>query len=100
MSTRHDPLRNFRSRVEVDGLLSAGFEEVAIGETTTAAIVYREGSDPAHVRKLPGLRKFGDITLKRGVTESLELWNWFASLGQGPDSAARRNLVVVVLDEE
>jgi phage tail-like protein len=51
------------------------------------------------VRKLPGLRKYGDITLKRGVTNSLELWNWFASVGQGPDAAARRNVTIVILDD-
>src|SRR5436305_14452315 len=96
MASRSDPYRNIRFRVEIDGVQLAGFTEVAIGETTTDVIDYREGSDPPHVRKLPGLRKFGNVTLKRGFTESLELWNWFASVGQGP---ARKHLAIVVLDE-
>ena len=42
---RNDPLRNFRFRLEIDGITQAGFSEVTIGETTTEAIDYREGTD-------------------------------------------------------
>src|SRR5437588_11968882 len=62
---RHDPLRNFRFRVEIDGIAIAGFSEAAIGATTTDVIDYREGNEPAHVRKLPGLTKSGNVTLTR-----------------------------------
>ena len=65
---RNDPLRNFRFRVEIDQITQAFFSEAAIGETTNEPIDYREGIDPTHVRKLPGLTKFGNITLKWGVT--------------------------------
>ena len=67
---RNDPLRNFRFRLEIDGIAQANFSEVAVGETTTEAIDYREGNEPNHVRKLSGLTKFGNITLKRGITDS------------------------------
>ena len=67
---RNDPLRNFRFRLEIDSITQAGFSEVAIGETTTEPIDYREGTDPTHVRKLSGLTKYGNITLKWGVTDS------------------------------
>ena len=39
-----------------------------IGETTIDAVDYREGTDPPHVRKLSGLTKYGNITLKWGIT--------------------------------
>ena len=35
---RDDPFRNFKFRVEIDGVAEAAFSEVAIGETTTEAI--------------------------------------------------------------
>ena len=57
---RHDPLRNFRYRLEIDNLQVAGFSEVAIGATSTDVIDYREGTDPPHVRKLSGLTRYGD----------------------------------------
>jgi len=54
-AVRSDPYRNFRFRVEIDGIVAAGFSEVQIGETLTDVIDYREGNEPAHVRKLSGL---------------------------------------------
>jgi len=58
---RQDPLRNFRFRVEIDGIAVAGFSEALVGSATTDVIEYREGTDPMLVRKLPGLSKFNNI---------------------------------------
>ncbi|HKB14311.1 MAG TPA: phage tail protein [Vicinamibacterales bacterium] len=95
---RQDPLRNFRFRVEIDGSVIAGFSEVAIGATTTDVIDYREGTEPAHVRKLPGLTRYGTVTLKRGVTASGDLFAWHRQVATG-DPSYRRNVAIVVLDE-
>jgi phage tail-like protein len=97
---RHDPLRNYRFRVEIDGIQAAGFSEVFIAPSTTDVIEYREGNDASHLRKLPGLTKFGNITLKRGVSASLELFNWHLQVVRGQIASARRNVIIVVLDEE
>ena len=51
----------------------AAFSEVTIGDTTTDAIDYREGNEPTHVRKLSGLTKYGNVTLKWGITDSMDL---------------------------
>ncbi len=96
---RHDPLRNFRFRLEIDGLQTAGFSEVAIAATTTDVIDYREGTDPPHVRKLSGLTKYGNVTLKRGVTTSLELFNWHQQIVSGQLVNNRKRVVIVVQDE-
>ena len=96
---RHDPLSGLRFRVEIDGIASAAFSEVEIGETTTDVIDYREGSEPAHARKLPGLTRFGSVVLRRGVTTSLELVQWHAQVAAGQIAAARRNVVVVIEDD-
>lgn len=96
--TRHDPLGNFQFRVEIDGLQVAAFSEVSIAPTITEVIEYRDGNEPGHVRKLPGLTKFGNVTLKRGVTASLELVNWHLQVVRGQIAAARKQLVIVVLD--
>ena len=96
---RQDPYRNFRFRVEIDGIATAGFSEVLIGPTTTDVIDYREGGDPLHVRKLPGLTKFGNVTLKRGMTNSLDLYKWYQAISFGQLSGNRRQVVIVVQDE-
>ena len=97
--TRQDPYRNFRFRVEIDGVQIAGFSEVAIGATTTDVIDYREGTDPSRTRKLPGLTKYGNVTLKRGVTNSLELFQWHKQVANGSIATNRKTVTIVVQDE-
>jgi phage tail-like protein len=96
---RQDPYRNFRFRVEINGLPVAGFSEVTGLAATTDVIEYREGNEPARVRKLPGLRKCANVTLKRGVTGSLELYNWHKQIETGQTAAARRTVIIVVADD-
>jgi phage tail-like protein len=72
--TRTDPYRGYNFLVEIDGITQAGFQEVSGLDASTDAIEYREGNDPNHVRKLPGLNKYSAISLKRGITDSGELW--------------------------
>jgi phage tail-like protein len=96
---RKDPLRNFRFRVEIDGIAVAGFSEAIIGPTTTEVIDYREGTDPPHVRKLSGLTRFGNIRLSRGIADSLELYNWYRQIIAGQLATNRRQVVIVIADE-
>jgi phage tail-like protein len=99
MATRTDPLRNFRFRLEIDGITQAGFSDVAIGETSTEAVDYREGNEPTHVRKLSALTKYGNVTLKWGVTTTLDLYNWHKSIVAGQIQSNRKQVTIVVLDE-
>jgi phage tail-like protein len=100
---RNDPLRNFRFRLEIDNITQAGFSEVAIAETTIEAVEYREGSDPVHMRKLSGLTKYGNITLKSGITTgttaALELFRWHNDVTAGLVKDRRKTVVIVVQDE-
>ena len=96
---RDDPFRNFKFRVEIDGVAEAAFSEVAIGETSTEAIDYREGNEPNHVRKLPGMTKYGNITLKRGVTDSQVIYQWHKDIVDGKIGDKRKSIAIVVIDE-
>ena len=96
---RQDPLRNFRFRLEIDGIQTAGFSAVSIDPPTTDVIDYREGTDPSHVRKLSGLTRYGNVTLKRGVTTSLELYNWHKQIVSGQLATTRKQVAIVVQDE-
>jgi phage tail-like protein len=95
---RRDPLRNFRFRLEIDGVQASGFSEVSGLEVTTEIIEYRAGNEPTHVRKIPGLTKYGNVTLKRGITESMELHDWHRRIVDG--AVERKSVVVVIVDEE
>jgi len=99
---RNDPLRNFRFRLEIDDVTRAGFAEVTGLEITTQAIDYREGTDPPHVRKLSGLTRYGNVTLKHGLVvgaNALELFQWHSAVAAGQLLQNRRRVVIVVQDE-
>jgi phage tail-like protein len=96
---RKDPFRGFNFRVEIDSTAVAGFRECSGLSATTDPVDYREGTDiPLNVRKLPGLRKFSNITLKRGFTDNQELWNWYKNVLNGRDD--RRDGSIILQDEQ
>jgi len=64
MADRIDPYRNMRVLVELDGIVQAGFSEATVPDTAQDPIEYREGNEPPYPRKIPGLVKFGNVTLK------------------------------------
>jgi phage tail-like protein len=96
---REDPWRSFNFLVEIDGIPVANFSDVSGLSSDTDVIEYREGSDgPLTARKLPGLSKFTNISLKRGYTTNEDLWRWRRNILDGRED--RRNGSVVLLDEQ
>ncbi|MDQ1707800.1 MAG: hypothetical protein QOJ88_1011 [Pyrinomonadaceae bacterium] len=79
---RDDPYAGYNFEVVVTGISDDGkavkgsFAEASGLEAAMDPIEYRNGSEDITVRKLPGLKKFTNITLKRGVTGDLAFWNW------------------------
>ena len=96
---RKDPLRNFRFRLEIDGITQANFSEVAVGETAADVIDYRDGNEPNWVRKLSGLTKYGNVTLKWGMTDSMELENWHDRITAGQIQTNRKQVAIIIQDE-
>ncbi|MBL8901345.1 MAG: phage tail protein [Planctomycetes bacterium] len=94
---RNDPLRNFRFRIELDGITQAAFSEASGFDVTTEPIDYRTGTEPTHVRKLPGLTKYGNVTLKWGITDSKEIFEWHQQIVGG--EIVRKTVRIVVIDE-
>jgi phage tail-like protein len=88
---------NFRFAVEIDAITLGAFSEVQIGDSTIEVIDYREGNNPL-TRKIPGLTKYANVTFKRGVTASNELFNWWKAAAEG--NVQRRNVAVTLLDEQ
>lgn len=100
LSQRIDPYRNFRFRVEMDGITQGSFCEVVMPESASDVIEVRDGVDPVSVRKQPGLIKYSNLVLKWGLTASMELYNWRKNVEQGKISLARKNISVILIDEE
>jgi phage tail-like protein len=93
---RIDPFRNFNFLVEIDGIAQASFTDCSGLSSTTQIIETREGGDNTTVRKMPGLTQYENLTLKSGMTSSVELWTWRQQIIDG--IVIRRNGSVVVYD--
>lgn len=93
------PYRNFRYRVEIDGLDAGGFSEVSGFDAAFDVVEYRQGDDPAITpRKLPGLIKYGNITLKWGACENMVLYNWLMDINAG--TIEQKTLTITSLTED
>jgi phage tail-like protein len=94
---RDDPYGAFNFLVEIDGITVAGFSECSGLTTETDPVEYRNGNEDITVRKLPGLVKYSNITLKRGFTKAKELWQWRKKVLEGKTD--RKSGSIVLLDE-
>ena len=81
------------------GSVQAGFQEVSGFKMDVDIADYRNGNEPTnHVRKVTGMHSFSDITLKRGLIGSLDLWEWVRQSRDG-DQGAARNVTVQLFNE-
>jgi len=97
---RTSPYSAFNFLVEFNGQdISAGFSEVTgLGAEITMA-EYRNGNDPENqVRKVPNISKVSDVTLKRGIIKSQDLWDWL-NLTRREGWTAQRNVTITMMDE-
>jgi len=94
---RVDPYKTFRFLVEIDGITQAGFSDCSGFGSNVEVVEYREGGDSATVRKLPGKVSYPDITLKWGVTDSRELYDWHRAAVNG--EIQRKNGSVILQDD-
>ena len=93
---RRDPFKNFSFLVEIDGIASAGFKSVSGLAAEVEVAEYREGADHS-IRKLPARVRYPNVTLRRGLTTSSDLWNWWKTVRDG--ALQRRTVVITLLDD-
>jgi len=78
----------------------AGFQECSSITMSVDVIEYRNGNDKENnPRKLTGLQKVSDVTLKRGIIGSLSLYQWLDQIRNG-DAAGFRNVVIQLQNED
>jgi phage tail-like protein len=102
--TREDPYAGYNFQVIVtnvsdDGQAVGGaFNEVTGLELELPPIEYRTGAEDITVRKIPGLKKFTNITLKRGITGDVNFWNWVVRALNG--NVLRTSGSIILLNEQ
>ena len=94
---RKDPFRAYNFLIEIDGIARGGFRECSGLDSSQDPIEYREGTDSLTPRKLSGLVKYSNVTLKWGVTDDGELWEWRQTAAEG--NIERKNGSIVLLDD-
>lgn len=91
-----DPFGNYNFLVEIDGISRAAFQEASGFDSTIDIIEHREGGENTTLRKLPGMTKYSNISLKWGITDDRELYDWHRRIVQG--DMERKNGSIVLLN--
>ena len=100
---RPDPYGGFNFEVSIVGVstdakaVKGSFSEASGLEVTVDPIDYRNGSEEIRHRKIPGLKKFTNIVLKRGITGDTDFWTWIVKGMSG--QVFKTNGEVRLLDE-
>jgi phage tail-like protein len=99
---RQDPLVGFNFMIDVGGRITGYFTEVSgLGsenEVIEQKVVNEKGVEV--VLKIPGRLKWGDVTLKRGITANLDMWDWRQLVVDGKAKDARMNGSIVMFNRE
>jgi len=92
---------NFRVRISVDGspLCEAAFAECDGLEMTMEPETRREGGNHVAEYQLVGSVSYGRLTLRRGMTETFDLWDWFTRVSTG-EYSLRPTAVVELLSSD
>jgi phage tail-like protein len=96
--TRNDPYRGYNFKLEIQGVTEAHFTECSGLGVRVNTIQYREAGGGQVVRRLPGPVEYADVTLRYGLTQSAELWEWMMSAVQG--RVERKNISIVMLSDD
>jgi len=101
MADRTDPLVSFHYAIEVQGVITGYFTECSgIGsehEVIEHKVVDEKGHE--HIQKIPGRIKWENITLKRGITDNMDIWEWRDQVVQGKVDEARHNGSIIMFDQ-
>lgn len=100
---RVDPFATLRFYVEIKketggAEIKAAFAECSGLQAETEVLSYEEGGLNNTVHRLPGRTKFGNVTLKRGVTTSNELWDWYYKVITG--KVERQNVSIILYNSD
>lgn len=101
MANRDTPYGAFNFTVSFDGgEIFAGFSDVSgIGTEITVA-EYRNGNEKEnHVRKVPGVHKVSDVTLKRGIIDSKSLFDWIKETRTSGPAGKKKSVTITLHDE-
>ncbi len=90
-----DPYRSYNFKLDIHDVAEAHFTECSGMGIKVDTIEYREAGNNQVVRKLPGQVHYGEITLRYGLTDSKQLWDWLIASATG--KAEPRSVSIIML---
>ena len=102
--TATHPFTGFNFAVEIrvpdvtTRVCDAAFAECDGLEMTMEVKTVKEGGNNAQLHRLAGPLAFGTLTLKRGLTATYDLWDWFARIVERPSLRADGEVVLLAPD--
>jgi phage tail-like protein len=93
------PLPKFRFSVDFGDGVEVPFQEVSGLDSEAQPIEFRHGDSKLFSTiKMPGIKKFSDVTMKKGIFKGdKKFWDWFSEIKM--NTVKRRTVVVSLLDE-
>lgn len=90
------PLQSGRFLVEIGSEVVANFQDCSGLSMEVEVQEYIEGGNNEFVHKLPGRLKFGNITLRRGVTDNTQFAMWRPKIEGGKITVERKNISIIL----
>src|SRR5437763_12820912 len=96
-----DPLISAWFGVEFQNQVVGAFRECTGLGSENEVVEYKASSEKGQfvIKKVPGNLKWNNITLKRGITDSMDMWKWRELVEQGKISEARKNGTITMYDQ-
>jgi len=101
MARATDPLVGFHFQLDLGGVVAGYFTEISGLGSENEVVEHKIVEDGKQkIQKIPGRLKWGDITLKRGITAQMDIWEWRKKVEDGMVDDARTNGSIIMLDQE
>jgi phage tail-like protein len=93
-----DPYRAYNFKLEIQGVTEGHFTECSGLGVKVDVISYGKGGNSQVTHRPPGQVSHADVTLRYGLTNSRELWEWYVTSMRG--KVERRNISIVLVDSD
>jgi len=99
---KKDPLVSAWFGVEFQGQVAGAFRECTGLGSENDVVEYKASGPKGEfvMKKVPGRMKWNDITLKRGITDTMDMWKWRQKVEEGKVDEARKNGSVVMFNQQ
>jgi phage tail-like protein len=100
--TQKDPLVSAWFGLEFQGEVTGAFRECTGLGSENEVVEYKASGPKGEqvIKKVPGRLKWNNISLKRGITDSMDMWKWRKLVEEGKMTEARKNGTVTMFNQK